>query len=707
MDINRYELQKLLLHHKLLYLMIGFQIIAFILSALNDKPVNTDIENNLEGYTYYINQTEGKITEKTSQFFDDMSQNYAAMESEFQTIYQKVSRGEITIDECRERIEELNLCLERKKGFLVLYEQYAEAKENTTNRYLLNTNAWDALLSNESLDFPLVIFIMIIACVGFGVEIYSEMDILLRSSQKGERKLGLFKLLVVVMLSVISVVLEHLIRIVFLQVKYGFTHGEYPLQSLKFFKEYTGDISLFEAGLGIFLWKVLGCIMWGVIISALMLLFRKYALTMIASIAGLILTYIGISSAHIKYYLPGPLGALLGTGFYRGSSYNVSEYSGEKIYTFIQLSGKMKTIILGIDILLILALSIYVIFKYSNCWFPIVHFKKKVVSCIAIFVLVISTMTGCAREDQTNTCIFNLANSANYETEKYLLYDEFKNVETYVMVRDKNTGETTELVKDPYRDNKEIVNAFYADGQYAYYLEMTKDKEGKYMADEYDEISLVRVRLEDFSAKKLFSCSIKTTKGDIFGINKRENENYVLLELSSFFVHENAFYFMTSDGEVYAVNLMTKSRKLLFTCDGISLSFCNGVFYYTNTVSQLVEYKVGTGECIVHEDIIADGFIINENHVVYKDRTNSNALTCIDFNGENKVVICREQVYFYAADQTHIYYMEANEILHKVDFTGKAGKDIKASLASGIYVFDNYEKIIFCDYDGGVTEVYK
>lgn len=704
MDINRYELRKLLLHHKLLYWMICFQVIAFILFALNDKPVNTDIENNLEGYTYYISQAEGKITEKTSQFFDDTSQNYASMESEFQTIYQKVSSGEITIEECRERIEELNLCLEKKKGFLVLYEQYAEARENAANRYLLNTNAWDALLSDENLDYPLIIFIMIIACISFGVEIYSEMDILLRSSQRGERKLGLFKMFVVIMLTVISVVLEHLIRIVFLQVKYGFTHGEYPLQSLKFFKEYTGDVSLFEAGLGIFFWKVLGCIMWGIIISALILLFRKYSLTMIASFAGLILTYIGISPAHIKYYLPGPLGALLGTGFYRGSSYNVSEYSGEKIYIFLQLSEKMNIIILVIDILLILALSIYVIYMYSNCWSPIPHFKKKVILCIAIFVLGISTMTGCARENKTNTCIFNLSNSANYETEKYLLYDESKNMDTYVMVRDKNTGETTELVKDPYRENKEIVNAFYADGQYAYYLEMTKDKEGKYMVNEYDEISLVRVCLEDFSTKKVFSCSVKTTAGDIFGINKRENKNYDLLGVLSFFIYENTFYFMTIDGEVYAVNLMTGNRRLLFTCDGISLSFCNGVFYYTDTVSRLVEYKVGTEECIVHKDIIADGFIVNENHIIYKDRTNSNALTCADFNGENKVVICMEQVYFYAADQTHIYYMDTGEALHKVDFKGKADKDIEASLASGIYVFDNYDKIILCDYDGGMTE---
>ncbi|MBD5090036.1 MAG: DUF5050 domain-containing protein [Clostridiales bacterium] len=713
MNTNKYELKKLFLHHKLLYLVIGFQIIAFILFALKDKPINTNIENNLEGYTYYMNQAEGKITKKTSRFFDDTSQNYEDMESEFQTIYQKVSDGNITMDAYRKRIKELKQCLERKNGFLVLYDQYTEAKENKTNRYLLNTNAWDALLSDESLDIPLVIFIIIIACVCFGVEIYSEMDIMLRISQKGERKLGLFKLLIVIMLSVISVIFEYFIRIAFLQVKYGFTHGEYPLQSLTYFKEYVGNVSLFEASIGIFLWKVLGCIMWSVIISALMIWFRKYALTVIVSLAGIILSYVGISIAHIKYYIPGPLGALLGTGFYRGNCYEMSEYSEEKIYSFLQLSEKTKNIILGIDVLLIFILSIYVIYKYSNCWFSMIRFKKKVIPSIVIFVLGISTMTGCAPEDKTHTYIFNLANSQNYETEKYLLYQESRLEETnfdVVVVKDKNTGETTDLVKDPYRDNKEIVNAFYADEQYAYYLEKTKDREDKYFSKEYDEISLMQVRLEDFSVKKLFSCSIKTTKKDIFGINKHNNENYSIYNcLLSFFVYENTFYFVTSDGEVYGVNLMTGSRKLLFICDKINLSFSNGVFFYTNTISQLVEYKVGTEESIVHEDIIADEFIINENHIVYKDRTNNNALTCTDFEGQNKVVICKEQVYFCVADQSHIYYEDAgkDEVLHKVDFTGKVSKDIKSAIKGRVYVFDNYEKIIFDDYDGGMKEVNK
>lgn len=192
---------------------------------------------------------------------------------------------------------------------------------------------------------------------------------------------------------------------------------------------------------------------------------------------------------------------------------------------------------------------------------------------------------------------------------------------------------------------------------------------------EFDEISLMQVRLEDFSVKKLFSCSIKTTKGDIFGINEHNNENYDIYEgLISFFVYQNTFFFVTSDGEVYSVNLMTGSRKLLFICDGINLSFCNGVFYYTNTVSQLVEYKVGTEESIVHEDIIADRFIINENHIIYKDRTNNNALTCTDSKGQSKVALCKEEVYFFVADQSHIYYEEVMKCCIKLTLQGKSVK---------------------------------
>lgn len=705
MEVRRYEIKKLLLDHKMLYAIIVFQVIAFLMLLFGDIPANLDIENNLKGYTYYLKSVEGEVTEKTDDFFITTAETFTAMESELQTIYEKVSDGKLTKGESKLRISELEKTLQKKEGFLVLYDQYTDAKTNRSNRYLLNTNAWDALLSDGSLDFFVIIFVMLIASVCFGSEIASEMDVMLRISLKGEKRLGLYKLRLVMVVSSLNFILEYAIKIWFYHIKYGFSHGDYPLQSLSGFQSYLGEVSLLEASFGVFMWKLLGVVMWSVIVCALMLWLRKYAIVMITAFSGLIMAYVGISKEYFKYYLPGPLGALLGTGFYKGNEYTVSEFGGKKIYSFIQLSGNAKIIIFIVNILIIACLVFYVTYKYANCWNRWNVFKKRNIICIFMTALCIGMTTGCTVENNDNNQIFNLRNSTNYESGNYLLYYDVNENEGTIMVRDKATGKTTKLVKDVYQASKEILDAFYVDGDYAYYIEMTYDKEDKYFVNEYDKISLIKVDLTDFSARTIFSESIKTTKKDIFGINESHNENNDIYPvIVSFFVYKNEFCFVTADGEVYDVNISTGKKEFLFLCNGISLSFMNGNFYYTDKVSRLIKYDMKSREEYLYEDIATTEFIVSEEFIIYKDSTSGDALTCTDLTGDNKRVIYKGSIYFLAADKNAIYYIDDEEILHEVDFNGKEIKNIQTTLASGIYIFPVYDKIISNIYGEKITE---
>lgn len=707
MEGKRYEIKKLLFGYKILYAIIVFQVLAFLILLFGDKPVSSDIENNLEGYTYYLKSVEGKVTEKTDDFFETTADDFAAMEREFQTIYEKVSDGRLTKEESKLRIAELEKVLQKKEGFLVLYNQYTEAKTKRSNRYLLNTNAWDALLMDGSLDFLLVIFIMLIASVSFGSEITSEMDVMLRISVKGEKRLGIYKLKLVVLVSCLSFILEYAVKILFYHFKYGFSHGDYPLQSLSDFQSYSGEVTLLEASVGIFMWKLLGVVMWCMIVCALMLWLRKYVVVMITAFAGLIVMYVGISKEYFKYYIPGPLGALLGKGFYKGSEYTVSEFSEQKMYSFIQMPEKIKVIILLVDMLMIAGLVFYVTYQYANCWNHKQFFKKKNMTYMLIAVLCMGTTTGCATQRNGSHQIFNMKNSNHYEADSYLLYYDVNEGEGTIMVRDKNTGKTTELVKDVYRAGKEILDAFYVDANYAYYIEKTYDAEDKYGVKEYEKLSLIRVDLADFSFKTMFSTSIKTKKTDVFGINASDNKEYgVYMGIMSFLVYENEFCFITSDGEVYDVNLSTGKKEFLFFCHGTDLSFMNGSFYYIDEVSRLKKYNIRTRTEYLYEDIAPTEFIISDNNIIYKDITSSDALTCADLSGENKKIIFEGSIYFLAADTNAIYYIDDEEILHEVDFNGKEKKSVQSTLAASIYIFPRYEKIISNIY-GKKTIEYK
>ncbi|MCM1237454.1 MAG: hypothetical protein NC489_45895, partial [Ruminococcus flavefaciens] len=183
-----FEWKKVLYYQKAGVIIFAYLLGIFIHVAVTDTPVSYEMDKNRKSYEYYLGQVSGAVDGKTRSFFEEQSNVFSKAESEIQTIYRKYSNGEFPEDEYRRKLSELEELMEKKQGFTVLFDQYSHARENTKNRYLLNTNAWDALLSNDTLNIPLVLVVMLVALLVFGVEYSSEMDILLRMSKKGERE---------------------------------------------------------------------------------------------------------------------------------------------------------------------------------------------------------------------------------------------------------------------------------------------------------------------------------------------------------------------------------------------------------------------------------------------------------------------------------------------------------------------------------------
>lgn len=699
----KYEIKKLWLDHKMLYLFFVFQLVAVCMLFFQAQPANEKIANHLDGYTYYLKQCEGKITKETDAFMEREADELADRESEYQTIYEKVSDGKMTVAECEDRLSELNIILGRKAGFEALYEQYTLAKENRSNRYLLNTNAWEELLTKEQLDYVLILFSCILACVCFGSEITSEMDVMLRIVKNGEKRVARNKLILVISGSTGFFVLKYLLKLVFLQNKYGFTHGEYPVQSIAYFQEYENTVSLQEVAAGCFLWKLLGCVLWAVLVSAAIVWLRKYALAMLVTLSGMVLSYVGIAVEYVKYRLPGPLGALLASGFYRGTIISVSETSGETIFSYIQLSETRKVRILLIDFVLFVLFCMYVVYKYSNCWNRKNFSKNKATASILLLAVGMGMLTGCGSYEEENVW-YNLKNCRNFETDDYIIYSEINaKEEEVIMAQNKETGERTEVVKDVFRDNKDIAGCFYAKDHYVYYLETTRDREEVYAADEPGEMRLIRVDMYDFSTETLFCVNMKTTSEDVFGITQNTNENFFRFSgLSSFLVAGDFFYIISGE-EVYEINLLTKKQKVLFTFDGMNLSFQDGVFYYTDNVSRLVKYDTYTKETKTIKAVVADSLQVAGEHIVYEDSTNGDAITCTDLNGEHKKVIYEKNNFGIYVDDQAIYYLTEDNYLHKVNNTGAEQNKIKLGRSGMVYVFRDYDKIVYDD-DGEVVE---
>ena len=178
----------------------------------------------------YLKKYEGKITD--------------AKQKQIEKEYKKINSSS----------NELLASEQKNKAFQVIYDQFIYEKEKGSG-YILETRGWQSILEHDSLDFSLIICIIIVMTALWGNEYETQMDRMLRSCKKGKyqtpfAKVVLGDILSVVLSAIISIHSDHIYgRSV------GFPHGNYPVQSLKFFQNSSYHITLKSAVVMVFYHK--------------------------------------------------------------------------------------------------------------------------------------------------------------------------------------------------------------------------------------------------------------------------------------------------------------------------------------------------------------------------------------------------------------------------------------------------------------------
>lgn len=704
MNMRAYEWKKILLYHKGIFFLVLYMTLILIQLVLFDQPANQDIWENCESYHYYLLQVEGQVDENKEKLLEKIAEEFSTSESRLQTIYQDYSDGKLNNFEYRTLLADLDQELKRESGFQALYDQYLYVRENFANRYLLDTNAWDALLSEDSLNILLSITIMVLSLLLFGTEINNEMDILIRVSEYGEKRAAKEKLIVISSLSVGLCLLDFLMRLIFYQYKYGFTHGDYPLQSLDYFAEYTGNCSLFRATCSILLLRMFGCWFWALFVSAVIIQLKKYSLALVSSLSPLLLLYYGLPDSYIKYYIPCPLGFMIGTGYFQGSKSSYDEYTNQEIITFIQVSEKNRNLVILISILFMILLAFYIIQKYTNCWNK-GRTRKIWKKFLAVAVISI-TVTGCSIPDRGEgnqvgesqaESFYNINDRLNFESEKYLVYLDCSD---NIICHNKETSEDEELVRDVFSENKEIYPFFFGADNRIYYLELSCDQSERGMSKKYDQFSVICVNLEDFSCSVIYSDNADIEPSTVLGLGKSMDDDADFYqEITAFVVDQNTIYFMTSD-EVWQFHILTGKKQKLFSYYNGDISWDEDSFYYLDEQSRLVRYDVDSRKVDYITDVVASEFVITGRDIVYTDRMNHDYLTVYDPKDGKKLVVSEEDVLNVTTDGNSIFYSSIlDTTIYKFDLSTGETDEIGESSTSLLYAFRNYEQLYECDYE--------
>lgn len=654
----RYEIRKMLLHQKGVWFILAYFILSIAALIIFDAPTNNDIERNREAYDFYLHQVEGKCTEETESLLSKEAQRIAKANSELQRLYNDYYDGKLSEKEFASQIAAAEETVRYQKGFELLYEQYNSVRESPENRWLLYTNGWDGLLSHDRLNLLFVMLLLLLITPVFCQEYESKMNELIMTEPKGARHHAYRKVILVVAVVCVICLLDSGLQYFFYYWKYGLPHGSYPLQSLSYFATSTREATLMGTFLAVSFGKLFGSISFAIFILFVSVCVKKYALTLFTCTAVILLPYYGLTLQSTKYFMPGPLGFMISTGFFRGNEYQYDAVMQEKVLTFQEIGSAARWLLFGITLCLMLMMTFIILKKHTNIWCAKNVRRVSNAPCL-ILVLCILTLvfSSCsAPNTEQEHPLFNLEQSNSYENDHYRFFVENPNSdEATWMMENKSTGEKQRLVRNPIQAATKVSEKIYGYGDFIYYMQTESYETGFLSVSE--QLSIIEVDTRDFTEKIIFERNLDINRDTFLGVGKPSKQDIEPFRfVEAFFLDDQNFY-LIGNGQVRKVNRITGKTDVIIEVPGMkSLSYNGESIYYINEKLKLMQYDVHTGKEFELYGIVTEFFLLTEKEVVFINRLEQNRLYASIFSDGTLRQLTQEAVLSFSMDGSTVIY---------------------------------------------------
>lgn len=668
MSLLFYEMKKMFIYKKGI-LLISIVIILEILNLIIiDTPRNPEIEVNYSQYNYYLDKLKGPHSDKVEQFFLDESKRMSDAKITLNKVYNDYYNGDILEQEFLSLSEPLEDILQNEVGFNLIFEQNMYVRENPINRYFIFTNGWDGLLSNESIDLLFFMLILVLVTPVFCAEFKSEMNLLHVTVKKGNKIHILTKIcMVLVTVIVLSIVLS-LIKYGFYQVKYGLENGHYPLQSLEYFSTSNKNITLLSAFIWISIFKTFGYMIFAVTIMFFSVVMKNYALTLFSSVS-IIIPYLILTLESSKYFIPGPLGFMTATGFFKGDEYSYNIFTDQKVLEFEEVS------LLSIFILLLINLAIsclvmrYIFKKQINNWSIKKNFNILSKFIKNMFILFFSTiiLVGCSPNnievEEKRGGIFNYSTRESFENEDYKFSVSKTDLDgRKIIFENKKNGEVENLIRNPVQSFIDIKDSVYGNGDYVYYMQYGY-KNSLFYKDVIN-FSIIEIDTSSFKEKVIFEKNLKSKDFSLIGsTNENELKNsYYFLSIESFFLDDKKIYLIGQD-KISQVDRRTGEIKVIITSPNlVNVGFDGQNIYYTNKKNQIVRYNVKNEIENTMLDLITNYFLLTENELIFINRKDQYKIYTLNLDNFKTRKVTEESVVNFSYDNNFIYYESKNSL---------------------------------------------
>lgn len=547
------ESYKLFIKQKMWIFIMILLAVRMVSVCVTGYDTHYMIDENEKYYNEYLKKYEGKITD--------------AKQKQIEKEYKKINSSG----------NELLASEQKNKAFQVIYDQYTYEREKGSG-YILETRGWQSILEHDNLDFPLIICIIILMTALWGNEYETQMDMMLRSCKKGKYQTPFAKVMLGGIISIALSAIFQLIQIIYLAGSVGLSHGNYPIQSLKFFQHSSYHITLSSAVVMIFIIRLIGAVLLAFMTMLINIWIKRKTVSMIISMAAIILTSIIFRSGSMIYKLPLPLGSLKAAGYLWPSQFD-SQYVGSelvKVCTFKEISHRMFMAVNAMFMTEMMILGVLCVIFFSKWRIKKIHIYKKTIRIMTIcFIASTLFVTGCSQNTNHSKVEVSIGKEDTQEKTvwngKTIEIDYDNNNIIYI---DKS-GKKEMLIRDVF-PSKLIIQKIFIYQNDCYYLSEN---------DESNGICIRKIDLKNFDNTLIYDSTDENIE-NYFGIIQKQKtydeEFNDTEETKWFFVTDGYIYWKK---KYYIAQVDIKSGKKKMIAEGVSddkIRYANGILKYVN-----------------------------------------------------------------------------------------------------------------------------
>lgn len=612
----RYEWRKLLIGRKGWLLILVFLIAEFGSMLLFTKPYDSVLENHRAVYETYLAQVEGPLTPEKREYLESEMERLNTVHQDLEQIKQDYYSGAITEESYREAFDRLAPEDANYTGFSKLYSQYIFVRESE-ERSFLYTGGWEVLLTDQEPDYLFLLALIVLLTPIFCEEYACRMHEILLTQKRSAKYQVAAKVTVALSLTLALTAVLQLADLIYCAARFGLPSGTFTLQSIRSFGSAAKQMTLWQAFGLQFALKAAGYLYAAVVILFLSVALKKFALTLMASIAILPLPLLTAGGADSFLSIPGPWALTVGSIYLNG---------GERELSWAQLA------FLLLLAAVIVCLMLYAIRRKNSNWQLKKYRKEAVLLCVLPLLL-----TGCGQSE--SAVVYNRSQANQYETDTYIITASFEGA----TITEKATGNSYAFPLTPLEG--EIItcgSTLYGQGDTVWYLRTTTHQPSAGWDTIHTDCDLVKLDLATMEESVDYQWNEESDW--FFGLLERSSTAPASFSVELLFVHERDLYYVdTSQSTLNRMDLTTgECEDILSEMYSQDVAYDGTNLYYLDSYNRLVIHDLNTGAKQAIDEVVAKDFLLTQDGIYFQNRRDHLAIYFWDINANLTSIVPNE-----------------------------------------------------------------